>query len=100
MMLLTMIIAGLAFTVMVAMLGLGYQRIEQERSERSAAALEQAPSVQPGRCMLCNAPLRQQSTVAEVLYEVEHRIDAELQDVSALLRMRPPPEGYIRLYQA
>jgi hypothetical protein len=49
--------------------------------------------------MLCNAPLRKTSTADEVVYEVEHRIDAELQDVARVLR-RASPDGLTRLYQA
>lgn len=96
---LTVIIACAFFAGMVAILALGYQRIEQERSERSAAVLVQAPTARPGRCMLCDAPLRKPSTADQVIFEIEHRIDAELQDVVQLLR-RAAPESYARLYQA
>lgn len=95
----TMIIAGALFAGMIAILAFGYQRIEQERSEKADAVLANAPAAQPGRCMLCNAPLRRPSTVDEVVFEVEHRIDAELRDVVQLLR-RPSSDGFTRLYQA
>jgi hypothetical protein len=98
-MLLTMIIAGALFAGMIAILAFGYQQIEQGRNEKAEAALANAPSAQPGRCMLCNAPLRRPSTVDEVVFEVEHRIDAELRDVVRLLG-RPAPEGLTRLYQS
>lgn len=96
---LTVIIACAFFAGMVAILALGYQRIEQERSERSAAVFAQAPAAHPGHCMLCDAPLRKPSTADQVIFEVEHRIDAELQDVVQLLS-RAAPENYARLYQA
>ncbi len=98
-MLLTMIIAGTLFAGMIAILAFGYQQIELERNEKAEAALASAPAAQPGRCMLCNAPLRKTSTADEVVYEVEHRIDAELQDVAQVLR-RASPDGLTRLYQA
>lgn len=98
-MLLTTIIAGALFLGMIAILAFGYQRIEQERSEEADAVLANAPAAQPGRCMLCNAPLRRPSTVDEVVFELEHRIDAELRDVAQVLR-RPAPDGLTRLYQA
>jgi hypothetical protein len=94
-----MIIAGALFAGMIGILAFGYQQIEQERSEKADAVLANAPAAQPGRCMLCNAPLRRPSTADEVVWEVEHRIDAELQDVIRLLG-RPVPEGLTRLYQA
>ncbi len=100
---LTIGIAAAAFTVMVLMLALGYQQIEEQRSERSAAVLAGAPAVQPGRCMLCNAPLRQPTTPDQVVFEVEHRIDTELQAVLALLGRggrATTPETFARLYQA
>jgi hypothetical protein len=98
-MLLTIIIAGALFAGMLGILAFGYQQIEQERNEKADAVLANAPAAQPGRCMLCNAPLRRSSTADEVVYEVERRIDAELQDVIRLLG-RPAPEGLARLYQA
>ncbi len=98
-MLLTVIIACALFAGMVAILGLGYQQIEQERNGKAAAVLADAPTAQPGRCMLCNAPLRRPSTADEVVYEIEQRIHTELQDVVQLLG-HPAPEHFTRLYQA
>ena len=97
---LTVIIACFFFVAAaVAILGFSYQQIERDRSEKAAAMLAAAPEAQPGHCLLCNAPLRRPSTVEQVVFEVEHRIDAELQDVIQLLG-RPHPESFARLYRA
>ena len=95
------VIIGIFFflAAAVAALAFGYQRIEQERRERSEAVLAHAPAAKPGRCMLCDAPLRQLSTADQGVYEVEHRIDAELHDVIQLLG-RAGPDGLARLYRA
>jgi hypothetical protein len=98
-MLLTVIIACAVFLGMLAILAVGYQQMEQDRSGRADAVLAQAPEAQPGRCMLCNAPLRRPGTVDEVIFEVEHRIDEELKDIVQLLG-RSAPESYSRLYQS
>ena len=98
-MLLTVILACALFAGMVAILGLGYQQIEQERNGKATALLADAPTAQPGRCMLCNAPLRRPSTADDVVYEIEQRIDTELQDVIRLLG-HPAPEHFTRLYRA
>lgn len=98
-MLLTIVIAGALFAGMLAILAFGYQQIEQERNEKAEATLANAPQAQPGRCLLCNAPLRRPSTADEVVSEVELRIDAELQLVAQAMR-RAGPDGFARLYQA
>ncbi len=99
-MMLTLVIAGALFVAMLGMLALGFQQVEQERSARAAAVFANAPRAQPGRCMLCNAPLRRPTTVDEVVFEVEHRIDAELADIAAVLSSRPAARDFERLYQA
>ena len=81
----------------VAILALGYRRIEEEREERPAAVARGAPPP-PGRCVLCDAPLRRRTTPAEVLYELEHHIDEELQDIGTALRGER--DGFTRLYRA
>ena len=102
---LTILIALAAFATMVVMLGFGYQQVEQQRRDRSTDVLANAPVAQPGHCMLCNAPLRQVSTADQVVYEIEHRIDSDLQAVVALLGRtgrngRTTPESFARIYQA
>ncbi len=90
---------GVVFmAVAVAILGFGYQQVEQERREKAEAVLAHAPMAREGHCLLCDAPLRRASTVEQVVFEVESRIDAELQDVVQLLG-RPAPEGLSRLYR-
>lgn len=83
----------------IAIMAFGIQRIEQERSEKSADVLARAPEVHPGHCMLCDAPLRRPNTVEQVVYEVERRIDADMLDVVHLLG-RPASDNFARLYQA
>jgi hypothetical protein len=38
--------------------------------------------MEPGRCGLCKAPLRRNATSDEVVFELEHRIDFELGEIS------------------
>lgn len=97
-MLLTMIIAAALFGGMVAILGLAYEQAEREREKKAAALLVDAPSAKPGRCMLCDAPLRRPTTRDEVVFEIESRIDTELQDIAHALRTAP--EAFHRIYQA
>ena len=99
---LTILIAAAAFATMVLVLGFGYQQVEQQRKDRSAAVLANASVAQPGHCMLCDAPLRQASTADQVVYEIEHRIDSDLQAVVALLGRtgRPTPDSFVRIFQA
>jgi hypothetical protein len=94
----TIVILGAVFAAMVAILALGYQAVEQDREQQGTALLATAPAAKPGHCMLCEAPLRRPSTTDQVVFEVEHRIHAELQDISHLLRTAPESVG--RLYQA
>ncbi len=93
-MLLTVIIAGGLFLGMLAILALGYSQIEQERNGKIA----EVPQVQPGHCLLCNAPIRRPNTVDEAVFEVQRRIDTEIQDVVEILGASPASYG--RLYQA
>lgn len=95
---LTIFIAGGLFIGMVAILYFGYQQIEEQRQRQSDAVLANAPAARPGHCMLCDAPLRRVATTEEVLFEVEHRIDLERQEIVQLLRA--PSDGLQRLYRA
>jgi hypothetical protein len=96
-MLMTFLIAGSLFAGMIAILAFGYQRIEQEVGDASSP-LADAPMAKPGHCMLCDAPLRRPTTTDQVVFEIEHRIDAELQEIVRL--MRTAPDSATRLYQA
>lgn len=87
--------AGL-FVAMMAELYLEYSSREEQRVK--AATVELAGTAVSGRCMLCGAPLRRERTSAEVVFEVERRIDVELQDIGHLLRTAP--EKVSRLYLA
>jgi hypothetical protein len=97
-MLLTFVVLVGALVALTAMLALGYQDAEHERERQGDAVLASAPTVKAGHCMLCDALLRRPSTSDEVVFEVEHRIHAELQDISRVLQTAP--ESFGRLYQA
>lgn len=96
---LTVILASVTFLGMFAIVGLGYLQMETERNAKAEAVFDHAPTARPGHCMLCDAPLRRPSTADEVVFEIEHRIGTELQDVVQLLG-QTTPEGFQRLYQA
>jgi hypothetical protein len=95
---LTIAIAGGLFAGMVAILWFGYQQMEEQRQHESDAVLANAPAARPGHCMLCDAPLRRAATTDEVLFEVEHRIDAEREEIVRALWTQP--DGIQRLYRA
>lgn len=97
-MLLTIVVLVGALAALTAMMMLGFQDAEHERERQGAAVLASAPSAKAGHCMLCDALLRRPSTSEEVVLEVEHRIHAELQDISKVLQTAP--ESFGRLYQA
>lgn len=81
---------GLVFFVgLLAVLFFGYEQVEKDRAEKAAAAevaLRRSAPVQ-GR------------TADEVVFDIEHRIESDLQDVAEILR-RPAPGAAARLYQA
>lgn len=97
-MLATVLIATFFFVACIAMGYFGIQEREQERAREKDAVLASAKPVRQGSCPLCDAPLRRAATVDEIVFEVEHRIDAELTDIAHLLRS--PPEGFGRIYSA
>jgi uncharacterized protein YlxW (UPF0749 family) len=76
------IVVGLAFFVgMMAILYFGHEQAEKDRAERAEAEARR------GR-----AELRQEQRSAdEVVFDLEHRIDSDLQEFSASLR--PPAPG-------
>jgi hypothetical protein len=60
----------------VAMIAMAYFGIQ---SHDEAVQREEAD---PAACGLCNAPLKRAATTDEVIYELEHRIDAELGEIA------------------
>lgn len=94
---LTIAIAGVLFAGMFAALWFGYQQTEEQRRERPRLSFESAPAVRPGHCILCDAPLKRAASTDEVVFEIEHRIDAELKDIGHVLRMQPG--GFQHLYR-
>ena len=94
----TVAIAGSLFAGMLAILWFGYQQMEEQRQEQSDAVLTSAPAARPGHCLLCDAPLKRAASTDEVVFEIEHRIDAELEDIVQVLRAQS--DGFQRLYRA
>lgn len=70
---LTVIFVGISFVAMVAILFFGFEQAERDRAERAAANALRETVHPPGR------------TADEVVFDIEHRIDADLRDVAALL---------------
>jgi hypothetical protein len=93
----TMLIGGGLFVALLALLWLNVSHHEEERAKRGAALPEDGHRHEPGRCGLCEAPLRERRTVDEVVHEVEHRIDAELALIAR--RMAGGPDDAARLYR-
>ncbi len=94
----TLVIAAAFFVAFIAMGYFGIQQREEERERAAEATLAGAPEVRPGFCPLCDAPLRRIATSDEVVFEVEHRIDAELRDIARALQAAP--ESFGRILQA
>ncbi len=76
---LTVVIACILFAGMIGILALGYSQTENERDSRFVNG-------------------KQPTTADDVVSEIEHRIDSELQDVSRLLG-RTAPESLTQLYR-
>ena len=94
---LTMMIAAILFAGMLAALYFGYQETEKERAEKAAAdAIREVPQVYPW--LGPQGQWARRRTVEEVVFEVEHRIDSDLQEVSHLLGWTAP-ENASRLYR-
>jgi len=62
------------FAAMMAIIHFGVEQAEKDRAERAAAEALREQFHPPGR------------TADEVVFDLEHRIDSDLQDVAALLR--------------
>lgn len=78
------IAVGLAFFVgMMAILYFGHEQAEKDRAERAEAEAQRR-----------QAEARQeQRTADEVVFDLEHRIDTDLQEFSASLRRQAPGLG-------
>ena len=94
---LTMVIAVILFAGMLAALYFGYQEAEKERAEKVLADAVREPAPLDPWLRPPNPWVRGR-TVDEVVYEVEHRIDADLQEVARLLSWTAP-ENASRLYR-
>jgi hypothetical protein len=97
-MLLTIVILCAAFAALIAMLAYGYREAERDRERPEGGPLASVPTAREGHCVVCDALLRRPSTGDEVVCELEHRIDAELRDISRVLQTAPGSVG--RLYRA
>ncbi len=93
---LTMMIAAILFAGMLAALHFGYREAEKERAEKPADAIREVPQVYPW--LGPQSQWTRRRTVEEVVFEVEHRIDADLQEVAHLLGWTAP-ENASRLYR-
>lgn len=91
----TFVIAAGFFAACIAMGYFGIQEHEEQREREAASKLASAPATQLGCCILCNAPLRRAATSDEVVFELEHRIDAELRDIAHALHTAPESFGRI-----
>ncbi len=97
-MLVTLAIAAAFFVAFIAMGYFGIQEREKEHTPDETAVLASRPPARLGFCPLCDAPLRRAATTDQVVFELEHRIDAELRDISYLLQSAP--ESFGRIYSA
>ncbi len=97
-MLVTFVIAAVFFAACIAMGYFGIQEREEQREREAANRLDSAPAPRPGHCMLCDAPLRRAATSDEVVFELEHRIDAELRDIAHALHAAP--ESFARVLRS
>lgn len=94
---LTMMIAAILFAGMLAALHFGYREAERERAEKLAAdVIREVPQVD--QWLVQQGQWARRRTVDEVVFEVERRIDADLQEVAHLLG-RTAPENASRLYR-
>lgn len=91
----TYLIAAAFFVAFMAMGYFAIQEREAQREREGDRLLAAVPLARPGTCPLCDAPLRRAASSDEVVFEVEHRIDAELRDIARLLLAAPHVQGQI-----
>ena len=91
---------AIAGSFVVAVVAMAYFGLACRPEPMTADAPSKLPGADPGaHCSLCEAPLRRPITSDEVVFEVEHRIDAELRDIARTLHGPeqgpggPPPPG-------
>jgi len=94
----TLVVAASFFVAFIAMGYFAVQEREEQHGREGAAAPADTPFAKPGKCPLCNAPLRRPATSEEIVFAVEHRIDAELRDIA--LALHSAPESFGRIFQA
>jgi sensor domain CHASE-containing protein len=75
----TSILVAVLFAAMTAILYFGFDQAERDRAERAAAEAQREKVHPPGR------------TADEVVFDLEHRIDSDLQDVATMLRSGAHP---------
>ncbi len=88
---LTIAIGLVFFAGMMAILFFGHQQVEKDREARAAAEARRGQAHLGGSA--------EGRTADEVVFDLEHRIDSDLQDVAAGLR-RTAPGGAASPHQA
>lgn len=91
----TYLIAAAFFLAIMAMGYFGIQQREAAQEHEGERRLADAPAARLGACPLCDAPLRRIATSDEVVFEVEHRIDAELRDITQLMLATSQGAGHV-----
>lgn len=84
----------------VAILAIGYFAVQQGEEERGGPLEALGPTApaddHPAACAVCDAPRPAAATTSDqVVFEVEHRIDAELRDIAHALQAHPERLGRI-----
>jgi hypothetical protein len=77
----TFVIVASFVVAMVAMAYFGIQS-QEDAVQREAAEHRAHESTDSAHCGLCKAPLRRSATTDEVVFELEHRIDAERGEIA------------------
>lgn len=78
----------------VAIMAIGYFAMQEAEAAREPDAARRASGVAVPACALCDAPLPvRAATSDQVVFEIEHRIDAELRDIVHALRAHPESVG-------
>lgn len=78
----TFVIFASFVVAMIAMAYFGIQSHDEALQGEGADLQAGAPAASAAHCGLCKAPLRRIATSDEVVFELEHRIDAELGEIS------------------
>jgi hypothetical protein len=84
----TFVIVASFVVAMIAMAYFGIQSHDEALQREEASR-----SADPGQCGLCKAPLRRNATSDEVVFELEHRIDAELGEIARAWHSHPDGLG-------